>query len=44
MEEYVIHINTGRTTSVDVSVKNMMHMKKNIFGILLHVAVKIENI
>ena len=44
MEEYVIQINTGRTTSVDVSVKNMVHMKKYIFGILLYVAVKIENI
>ena len=40
----VIQINAGITTNVDVSVKNVMHVEKNIFGILLHVVVKMENI
>ena len=30
--------------NVDVSVKNLMNVKKIIFGILLHAAVKMENI
>ena len=44
MEKNVIQINAGITTNVDVSVKNVMHVEKNIFGILLHVVVKMENI
>ena len=40
----VIQINSGITIDVDVSVKNVMYVKKNIFGILLHVVVKMENI
>ena len=39
-----IQINGGITVNVDVSVKNLMHVKKIIFGILLHVLVKTENI
>ena len=34
----------GITIYVDVSVKNVMYVKKIIFGILLHVVVKIGNI
>ena len=30
--------------NVDVSVKNIRYMKKIMFGILVHVFVKIENI
>ena len=30
--------------SVDVSVKNVMYVKNIIFGILLHVVVKMESI
>ena len=30
--------------NVDVSVKNVMYVKKIMFGILLHVIVKMENI
>ena len=30
--------------NVDVSVKNVIYVKKIIFGILIHVVVKIENI
>ena len=43
MEENVIQINGGITIYVDVNVKNM-YVKNIIFGILLHVVVKIENI
>ena len=39
-----LQINGGITINVDVSVKNVMYVKKNIFGILLHVFVKMENI
>ena len=44
MEQNVIQINGGIMIKIDVRVKNIMHMKKTIFGILLHVAVKIEDI
>ena len=44
MEENVTHINGGITIYVDVNVKNIMYVKKIIFGILLHVVVKMENI
>ena len=47
MQEDVIQlsmvINGGITVNVDVSVKNM-YVKKIIFGIPLHVVVKIGNI
>ena len=38
-----IQINVGITINVDVSVKNI-YEKKTLFGILLHVVAKIENI
>ena len=44
MEENVIQINGGITINVDVNVKIVMYVKKIIFGILLHVIVKMENI
>ena len=44
MESNVIQINGGITVNVDASVKNVMYVKIIIFGILLHVVVKIENI
>ena len=44
MEENVIQVNSGIAKNVDVSVKNVMYVKKIIFGILLHVVVKMENI
>ena len=40
----VIQINSGTTINVDVSVKNIIYVKKNMFGILVHVFVKLENI
>ena len=42
MKENVIQINGGITIDVDVSVKNVMFVKKTIFGILLQVVVKME--
>ena len=44
MEENVTQINGGITINVDVSVKNVMYVKKIMFGILLYVTVKIKNI
>ena len=41
MEENVIQINGGIKTNV--SVKNIMFLKKVIFGILLHVVEKMKN-
>ena len=43
MDENVIQIRGGITINVDVSVKNI-YVKKIIFGILLHVVVKMVNI
>ena len=40
----VIQINGGITINVDVNVKIFMYLKKIMFGILLHVIVKMENI
>ena len=44
MEKVVTQINGGIMINVDASVKNVMHVKKIMFGILLHVIVKMENI
>ena len=44
MQENVIQINGGITINVDVSVKNIIYVKKILFEILIHVVVKMENI
>ena len=44
MEENAIQINGGITINVDLSVKSVMYVKKIIFGVLIHEAVKMENI
>ena len=44
MEEIVIQINSGIMINVNVSVKNVMYVKKITFGILLHIIVKMESI
>ena len=44
MEENVIQINGGIMINVDVSVKNVMYVKKIMLEILLHLIVKMENI
>ena len=40
----VIQINGGIMINVNVSVKKIIYVKKIMFGILLHVTVKTENI
>ena len=44
MEENVIQINGEVMINADVDEENVMYVKKIIFGILLHVVVKMENI
>ena len=44
MEKNVIHISGGITINVYVSVKNVMYVKNIIYGILLYVVAKMENI
>ena len=44
MDKNVIQINGGVTVNIDVIVKNVMYVKKIIFGILLHVDMKMENV
>ena len=44
MEENVINVNDGIVANVHVSVKDVMYVKKILFGILLHEIVKMENI
>ena len=44
MEEIVFQINGGIMINVDVSVKNVMYVKKIVFGIQLQVIVKMKNI
>ena len=44
MKENVIQTNGGIAINVDVSVNNVIYVKTIIFGSLLHVVVKIENI
>ena len=43
MEENVIHINGGITIYVDVNVKNVMYVKKIMFGIRNPVTCNCEN-
>ena len=44
MEENVIQINDRITINAHVSVKNVLYVRKIMFGILLHVVVKMGNI
>ena len=44
MIENVIHIKTALMINVGASVKNIIYVKKIIFGTLLHVVVKMVNI
>ena len=43
IEKNVIQINGGIAINVDVSVKNVIYVKKILFGILLHAAVTTDN-
>ena len=44
MEENVTQINGGRMINVNVSLKNVMYVKKIMFGILLYEVVKKKTI
>ena len=44
MEEYVIQINCDITINIDVGVKNVMYVKKIMFGILVHVLWMIQQL
>ena len=44
VEQNVIQINGEVTINVDVSIKYIMYVKKIMFGILLNVIVRMENI
>ena len=44
MEQTSIQINGGIMMNVDVSVKNIIYVKKNMFGIVVDVSVKMKNI
>ena len=44
MEENVIQVNGGITSNADVSLKDVIYVKNIIFGILLHLIVKMVNI
>ena len=44
MDENVIQINGRIMINVHVSVENVMYVKKIMFGMLLQVVVKMENI
>ena len=44
MEGNVIQISGGILINIDVSAKNVMFVKKIIFGILLLLVVKMENV
>ena len=44
MEENITQINGGVMIKVHVGVKNDNNVKRTMFGILLHVVVKMENI
>ena len=44
MGQNVVQTNGGITINVYVSVKSIVYVKKIMYGILLHVIVKMENI
>ena len=43
MEQNMTQINGGITINVNMGVKNIMYVKNIMFGILLHVIMKMEN-
>ena len=43
MEQNLIQISSRIMTNVDVNVKNIIYLKKDMFEILVHVFVKMEN-
>ena len=43
VEENIIQVKSGKTMNVDVNIKTIIYVKNTIFGILIHVVVKIES-
>ena len=43
VEENIIQVKSGKTMNVDVNMKTIIYVKNTIFGILIHVVVKIES-
>ena len=44
VEENIIQVKSGKTMNVDVNIKTIIYVKNTIFGILIHVVVKIESV
>ena len=44
MEQNVVQINGGVTINIDVTVTNIMYLKKIMFRILVYVVMRVENI
>ena len=44
MKESVIQIKSGTTLNINANVKKIIYVKKNMFGIMLHVVAKMVNI
>ena len=44
VEENIIQVKSGKTMNVDVNMKTIIYVKNTIFGILIHVVVKIESV
>ena len=44
MKESVIQIKSGITLNINANVKKIKYVKKNMFGIMLHVVAKMVNI
>ena len=43
VEENIIQVKSSKTMNVDVNIKTIIYVKNTIFGILIHVVVKIES-
>ena len=44
MEQNVVQINGGVTINIDVTVTNIIYLKKIMFRILVYVVMRVENI
>ena len=44
MEQNVVQINGGVTINIDVTVTNIIYLKKIMFRILVYVIMRVENI
>ena len=44
VEENIIQVKSSKTMNVDVNIKTIIYVKNTIFGILIHVVIKIESV